>query len=132
MNKVILVGRIANDLEIKTSNSGKSYLRFALATKSGKETDFINCLIFDKGAELLTQYTGKGGLISVSGRLHITSVEKEDGKKITYTDVLISDFEFLQKKPTGSANGTQEPPVKAPNKQIDVPEEDDYSIPFEM
>ena len=132
MNKVILTGRIANDLEIKTSNSGKSYLRFTLATKSGKDTDFINCLIFDKGAELLAQYTGKGGLISVSGRLHITSVEKEDGKKTTYTDVLISDFEFLQSKPTGSANKTSETPVKAPNKPIDEPVDNDYDVPFEM
>ena len=132
-NFVHLIGRICNDLEIKETSNGKSYVNFTLAVSNGKDnpSDFIPCTLWNKGAEIFTQFTGKGGLVSVSGKLHITSVEK-DGKKTNYTNVLVSDFEFLQSKPTGSVGKTQETPVKAPNKQIDAPVESEYDIPFEM
>ena len=131
MNYCTFCGRVCNDLEIKQTSTGKNYLKFTLAVRNGKDnTDFIPCTAFEKGAELINQYSGKGCLLSVSGKLHITSVEK-DGKKATFTDILVNEFEFLT--PKGNATETKSTSPSGYNKpKIDVPAEEEYDVPFEL
>ena len=129
MNYCTFIGRICNELEVKETSNGKKYLKFYIAVRNGKDkTDFIPCTIFDKGAEIVNQYASKGSLISVSGKLHTTSVEK-DGKKTVFYDVMVSEFDFLETKKSGTSNNAPSPVGKPP---IDAPTEDEYDVPFEM
>lgn len=131
MNYCTFIGRVCNDLEIKQTTTGKNYLKFTLAVRNGKDnTDFIPCTVFEKGAELINQYSGKGCMLSVSGKLHITSMEK-DGKKATFTDVLVNEFEFLT--PKGNTSEAKSTAPSGYNKpKIDVPAEEEYDVPFEL
>lgn len=104
MNIVILTGRIANDLELKNGNSGKVYIKFALAVDNPfkkDETDFINCVAFGKTAELIGEYLRKGKKIGVNGRLQMNRYEV-DGEKRTSYDVLVEQIEFLESRDSGA------------------------------
>jgi single-strand DNA-binding protein len=100
MNKVILIGRITKDLELKGID--KKYTKFTVAVnRMSKDdgTDFINCVAFGKTAEVLAAYTKKGHRIALEGRLSVSNYEK-DGQKIWSTEVMISNIEFLESKGT--------------------------------
>ena len=132
MNFVILSGNICNDLEVKETSNGNKYLKFSLAVRNGKDkngnelTEFVNCVAWNKSAELINQYSGKGCKIAINGKLHSTQVEK-DGKKVTYTDILVNEFEFL-----GGKNNASSGTTPAPNKSLNTTEDNDYDVPFEM
>ena len=81
MNKVILVGRLTADPELKTGNT--SFTRFTLAVDRRKEnTDFINCVAFGKTAEFVSNYFKKGQKMGLEGRIQTGSYENRDGKKV--------------------------------------------------
>ena len=104
MNKVTLIGRISNDLEIRATSTGKSICEFRLAinrpaNKDGeKVADFINCRIWNKSAENLVTYQTKGNLIALSGRIQIENYTDKDGKNRNYTYVLVEELEYLERK----------------------------------
>lgn len=108
MNKLVLIGRIANDLNLAKTNSGKSVLNFTLAVSRIPEgADFINCVIWDKQAENLAKYQSKGSLIAVYGNLKVDSYEK-DGIKNFKTYVSVNEVEFLSsKKPEANQPKTE-------------------------
>ena len=100
MNRLVLIGRSTRDMELRTTNSGTSMVRFSLAVdRKNREqgADFINCVAFGKCAELVAQYVKKGHKIAVSGHLQTGSYEK-DGKKNYTMDVVADSVEFLEKK----------------------------------
>ena len=100
MNKVILVGRITGDLELKETQNGKSFCRLTLAVDRMKKedgADFISCIAWGKTAEIMTKYLVKGSRIGIVGRIQTGSYDK-DGRKIYTTDVVVSDLEFLDSK----------------------------------
>ena len=104
-NKVILTGRLVKDPEVNHTESGKVITKFTLAvdrppTSKGaqKETDFIPCVAWDKTAEVIGNYTQKGSLILVEGRLQIRSYENKEGKKVYVTEVIVGKMEFLGSK----------------------------------
>ena len=104
MNKVILIGNLTQDIELKSSQGGTSVCRFTVAVRrdyknaNGEyETDFISCVAFNKLAELMDKYCRKGDKIAVSGAIKITAYER-DGEKRTSTDVVLHDIEFVQGK----------------------------------
>lgn len=100
MNKIILIGRIANDLELNKTTSDKSVMNFNLAVKRDSDTtDFIKCKVFGKNADNLKQYQGKGSLIAVIGSYHVDSYTK-DGENKTFHYVLVNEVKFLEKKKT--------------------------------
>lgn len=106
MNKVICIGRMTADPELRESNSGTSYIRFSLAVdREGKDkgADFPNCIIFGKTAEILNRYGHKGKQIAIEGRLQTGSYDK-DGVKIYTTDVVVDRLTLL-----GSAEKKEEP-----------------------
>lgn len=131
MNKIALLGRIANDLEIKEYNEVK-VLKFNIAVNRMKkkneerpEVDFINCTSFGNQAEVIQKYFKKGDLICVTGRLQIENYEKDGIKKQSHS-VILETFDFCgngNKKEDGNVpvdeNGTPD--------FTNVPDED---LPF--
>ena len=99
MNKVVLIGRITKDLELRKTKSDKSVCEFTLATNrvGSEDADFISCMVWNQQAENLCKFQGKGSLIAVFGELRTDSYEIE-GNKRHKTYVLVSNVEFLSKK----------------------------------
>ncbi len=104
MNKCIIIGRIANDLELRATSTGKSICEFRLATnrptnKDGERVaDFINCRVWNKLAENLVKYQAKGSMIAVSGRLQIENYKDKKGIDRKNTYILVEDLEYLERK----------------------------------
>ena len=102
MNKVVLIGRLTADPELRYTQSNKAYTRFTIAVnrnfknESGeKDADFISAVAWDKRAETICNYVRKGNRIGIIGRIQTGSYEKEDGSRGYLTDVIISELEFL-------------------------------------
>lgn len=114
MNNVNLIGRIAKDLELKVTNSGKYVLQFPLAVNrlGGKDAeqqaDFISCVAWGKTAELLNQYMSKGSLIGVVGRLATRNYDNKNGQKVYVTEVVVDEVQFLEKKSTTASSNNQQ------------------------
>ena len=97
INNVTLIGRVVRDIEIKTTNSGKSVASSALAVDGyGKDADasFIDCVAWNKAAELLAEYAPKGKQIGITGRLQTRMWERDDIKRKA-TEVIIDQSQFL-------------------------------------
>ena len=104
LNNVMLVGRLANDIEKKTLDSGKEVLRVSLAVnRSYKnpegiyETDFIDCILWDGLANNLSEYCKKGDVVGVRGRLQVSYYEK-DGINHKAVEVIVEKLTFLSSK----------------------------------
>ena len=105
LNKVMLMGRLTADPEIRYTPSGVAVARFSLAVqrsyvKQGKErqTDFINCTAFRSTAEFISKYFDKGSLAVVVGELQSRSWTDEDGNKRSATDVIVDEIHFAESK----------------------------------
>ena len=105
MNKVILIGRLTRDPEIRYTQTGKAVCDFSLAvdrpftSNSGeREADFINIVVWNKIAENAAKYLAKGRQCAVEGRLQISSYEGNDSVRKYRTDVVASSVEFLGSK----------------------------------
>lgn len=140
MNNVILTGRIAKDLEIRYTQNGKAYCRLTLAVDRGmsKEkkqeaeakgqptADFISCVAWNKLAETINKYSGKGRKILVEGSIQTGSYTAEDGSKKHTTDILVNRAEILEFANNNTTEDTQ------PFGQFDLPYEEanNEDIPF--
>ena len=106
MNKVVLIGRLTRDPELRYTSSNIPSARFSLAvdrpftSQSGeRETDFINIVVWRKQAENVKKYITKGSLVAVEGRIQTRNYDNNEGKRVYVTEVIASNVEFL-----GSAN----------------------------
>lgn len=124
MNVWIGVGRLTADPEIRVaSETQKTIARFSVAiNRNKKDADFINCVAFDKTAELLEKYFHKGDRIGIQGRIQTGSYKNRDGQTVRTTDVMVSSIEFLQDK-----KAEAEP---AQTSFVDLGEVDDAELPF--
>lgn len=114
MNKIFLIGRITKDLELKSTKSGNSVCEFTLAVNRDKEnTDFITCQVWNKQAENLCKYQGKGYLISVIGELRVETYEIND-KKHYKNYVIVNQVEYLS-----PIERVQEKPTEAPKNPFE-------------
>ncbi len=109
MNKVILIGRLARDPELRTTSSGIASLNFSLAVARNftnqngeREADFINCVAWRKQAENMAKYCQKGSQVAVEGRITTRSYDAQDGTKRYVTEVVCDNVTFLGSK--GSSN----------------------------
>ena len=104
MNKIILIGRISKDLELKTTASGKEYCNFSLAVNRDRQVDgqpdadFFNCTVWGKQAENLVNYQKKGNKIMVEGKLQNSTYEDQQGQKRYSTSIMVEHIEYLEKK----------------------------------
>lgn len=103
INNIVLQGNITKDLELRTAGT-TSVLNFTVASQrdfvdkqTGKrESDFINCVAFNKTAEIIAQYFAKGSEILVQGRMQSGSYEKQDGQRVYTTDLIVNSFSFTR------------------------------------
>lgn len=146
MNKVVLMGRLTRDPEVRYSqgDSSLAIARYTLAVdrrfkRDGDEqtADFINCVSFGKSAEFAEKYYHKGIKIAVSGRIQTGSYTNKDGVKVYTTEVVVEEQEFAESKNAqGSSQGNSfgygdgPAPSGASDGFINVPEGIDSEIPF--
>lgn len=105
MNKVVLIGRLTKDPELRYTSSNIPSATFSLAVnrpfqnQNGvREADFINIVMWRKQAETAKKYLTKGSLISIEGRIQTRNYDGADGKKVYVTEVVADNFEFLETK----------------------------------
>lgn len=111
MNRIILLGRLAKDPEVRYTQSGKSVCQFSIAVDrpftgqdGQKEADFFNVVIWGKQAETAGNYLSKGQRVLVEGRVQNRSYEK-DGTKHYLTEVIAERFEFIERKDKAESSG---------------------------
>lgn len=115
INRVILIGRLTRDPELKSTNNGTYFCRFSLASNhSIKKSDgsyedkagFFDCIAWGKSAEVLNKYTEKGKRICVEGNLRWSSWENNEGKKQSKVEINVEGFQFLEPRNSGDGQGT--------------------------
>lgn len=130
MNKTIIIGRIASDLELRATTTGKSICDFRIATnrpasKDGERVaDFINCRVWNKPAENLVKYQTKGNLIAVVGRTQVDTYQDKEGNTRYNNYILVEELEYLGSKKT---NKKSDDPYKEFGQTIEI---DDSELPF--
>ena len=135
MNTCNFTGRLTKDPELKTTQNNKNYVRFCLAVdgikdKDGNNTaDFVDCIAWNKSAEIIAQYARKGSKLGVSGRYHTTTYDK-DGEKRKSVDIVVNEFELLDSKPKEQPAQAQQPQDQPEInlEQVETPSE----LPFEL
>lgn len=99
MNKVILLGNLTRDPEVRNTQSGKAYARLGIAvnrpfSKDKDAVDFFNLMAWDKTAEFIGKYFKKGSRLLVEGRLQTSKYKDKQGNEVTSTDIVIENAEF--------------------------------------
>ncbi|MDU7243239.1 single-stranded DNA-binding protein [Clostridium sp.] len=137
MNKVVLIGRMVADPELNfQANSGMAICRFRLAvTRPFKkdETDFINCIAFNKRAETIAQYLTKGRQLAVTGSIRTGSYDAKDGTKRYTTDIVVDSFEFIGSSKSNDNQGSNsfnQDSFGGMNFEEDMMPVDDGDMPF--
>lgn len=137
MNKVVLIGRLTKDPELKfTPGNGVAVATITLAVdkrvkQEGKPTaDFIPAVIWGKQAEATANYMTKGSLISVAGRIEVRSYDAKDGTKRYVTEVVAEEVQFLDKKGSTTNGSDAKDTNKSDEYEIDMTPVDDSDIPF--
>ena len=108
MNRVILMGRLTRDPEVRYSQGERSVAiaRYTLAVEGSDQTaDFINCVAFDRAGEFAEKYFRQGMRVLVSGRLQTGSYVNKDGQRVYTTEVILDDQEFADSKGAASDMG---------------------------
>ena len=127
MNKVILMGRLTNDPDIRHTNEGMAIARYTLAVdrrSKDKGADFISCVAFDRDADFAEKYLSKGTKIALVGSIRTGSYTNREGRKVYTTDVVVSEHEFAESKkdkPAESAPAESTGFVPLPDDDINLP-----------
>lgn len=113
MNRVVLVGRLTKDPDLRYTPNGVPVATFTLAVNRSfsnqqgeKEADFINCVVWRKPAENVANYLKKGSLAGVDGRLQTRNYEGSDGKRVYVTEVVAESVQFLEPKKDGQGGNS--------------------------
>lgn len=138
INKAILMGRLTRDPELRHTGAGTPVCSFSIAIDNGygenRQTDFINCVAWNKTAEFVSNYFSKGKMIIVIGRIATRTWEGQDGKKNYVTEVVANEVSFGESKrsqdggmPAGGDRVSAPAPAAAPS----APSFPDHSAPEE-
>ena len=146
MNKVILMGRLTRDPEVRYSQGDAStaIARFSLAVdrrfkREGEDqtADFINCVAFGRTAEFMERYARKGTKFVVEGRIQTGSYTNKDGQKVYTTDVVVENIEFAESKSSGDNSNGGYVPADRPSPSgaagdgfMNIPDGIDEELPF--
>lgn len=123
LNRVVLIGRLTRQPELRITPSSVSVTTFTLAVdrkpnQAGqKETDFIDVVVFGKLAEITCKYMDKGRLVAVEGRLQTRSFETKDGQKRKVFEIVGDNIQFLSPKP--KKDDSQESPADVPEDEAE-------------
>ena len=142
MNKVVLMGRLTRDPEVRYGGANNTAVaKYSLAVPrkfkrdGDQECDFINCVAFGKLGEFAEKYLRKGTKIAVAGRIQTGSYTSKDGQRVYTTDVVVEDQEFAESKNASAANANTQPdPAPSPRDMGDgfmnIPDGIDEELPF--
>lgn len=139
MNKVILMGRLTRDPEIRYTqgDNAMAIARYSLAVdrrfkRDGEpDADFINCVAFGKSGEFAEKYLKKGTKVAVVGRIQTGSYTNKDGQKVYTTDVVVEEQEFAESKNSGSSDNNQSAPANKNTDFMNIPDNvEDEGLPF--
>ena len=146
MNKVILMGRLTRDAEIRYSQgeSSTAIARFSLAVdrrfrrdNDEQTADFINCVAFNKTAEFLERFGRKGTKFVLEGRIQTGSYTNKDGQRVYTTDVVVENIEFAESKNSNGGDGYSGAGASAPSPSgaagdgfMNIPDGIDEELPF--
>jgi single-strand DNA-binding protein len=123
LNRIILIGRLTRDPELKYTPNGLAVAKLSLAVNrryNKEETDFIDVVVWRQSAEFCANYGSKGRLTMVEGRLQIRSYETQDGQKRKVAEVVADDVRFLDKAgSTGSAGSNYQQSAPAGKRDTD-------------
>lgn len=144
INRTVLTGRLTDDVDLRYTQSGSAVGNFRLAVNrrfksdSGqREADFINCVIWQKGAENLANFTHKGSLIGIEGRIQTRNYTNDEGNRVYITEIVVEGFSLLESRNENQGNtGYQQNnfnnqpsnnPFGNANDQVDISDDD---LPF--
>lgn len=158
MNKVILMGRLTRDPDVRQPQGENSsmFARYTLAVDrrmrrdnndpNAQTADFISCVVFGKGAEIAEKYLHKGSKIAITGRIQTGKYTNREGQTVYTTDVVIEDQEFAESKAasqnqgevqqSGSIQQSGQAAVNVPEQNVDengflrIPDDVDADLPF--
>ncbi len=142
MNKVILMGRLTRDPEVRyAANSNTAVCRYSLAVdrrfkRDGEpEADFFNCTVFGKSAEFAEKYFKKGTKILVTGRIQNDNYTNKEGQKVYSTQIMVEEQEFAESKASGNSSGagafeSRPNPNAAGDGFMNIPDGMDDELPF--
>ncbi len=142
MNKVILMGRLTRDPEVRYSQgeNATAVARFTLAVdrrfrREEATADFIGCVAFGKNAEFIEKYFRQGSKIALTGRIQTGSYTNRDGQKVYTTDVVVEEAEFAESKNAAGESGFQpasrpQPSAAAGDGFMNIPDGIDEELPF--
>lgn len=156
LNRVVLVGRLTKDPDLRYTPNGVAVANFTLAVnrpfsnqQGNNEADFINCVVWRRAAENLANFMSKGSLVGVDGRVQTRNFEGQDGKRVFITEIVADSVQFLESKgssgsprggqdssnydsnqnqaPTNNSRANENDPFKDSGEPIDISDDD---LPF--
>ncbi|WP_077329796.1 single-stranded DNA-binding protein [Virgibacillus siamensis] len=114
LNRVVLVGRLTKDPDLRYTSSGVAVANFTVAVnrpfsnqQGNRDADFINCVVWRRPAENLANYMKKGSMIGVDGRIQTRTFDGQDGKTVFVTEVVADSVQFLETKGSSQSRGQQ-------------------------
>jgi len=129
LNRIILIGRLTKDPELRYTPNGVAVASFTIAVNRSRpnqqgerEADFIPVVVWQKQAENCANYIGKGSLVAVEGRLQVRTYDAKDGQRRWVTEVVAESVRFLEKREGGSPSGNS-----SLGNEVDFTDDD---IPF--
>ncbi len=118
INRAVLTGRLTRDPELRYTTSGTAVVSFTLAVdrqfrnqNGDRDADFVNCVIWRKSAENFSNFTHKGSLVGIEGRIQTRNYENQQGNRVYVTEVVVDNFALLEPRQNGGMNqgGQQQP-----------------------
>lgn len=140
INNVTLVGRLTKDVELRYTPSNVAVGTFTLAVNRAfkndngeREADFINCVIWRKGAETLANHAKKGSQIGITGRIQTRNYENQQGQRVYVTEVIAENFALLDSRNSNQQQSQQTPNFSRNNENLsnsNPMDIDDSDLPF--
>ena len=138
MNKVLLIGRITKDPEIRYSQNGTPQVLFTLAVDRGirdnngnRQADFISCVAWRGQADFISRYIRKGYLMSIEGRIQTRNYQGQDGQMRYVTEVVLDQVENLQPRQDDAQGGYQQPVQPQPQQTYQGYNNPTYGAPYQ-
>ena len=137
MNRTVLVGRLTKDPDLRYTPSGVAVATFTLAVNrpfsndaGEREADFINCVVWRKPAENVSNFLKKGSLAGVDGRIQTRNYEGQDGKRVYVTEVVAESVQFLEPRAEGTRQNHESQRQNQGNSNGSLPDISDDDLPF--
>ncbi|CAI2581097.1 Single-stranded DNA-binding protein A [Apilactobacillus kunkeei] len=137
INRTILTGRLVDDTDLRYTQSGSAVGNFRLAVdrrftndRGEREADFVNCVIWKKSAENFANFTHKGSLVGIDGRIQTRNYENQQGQRVYVTEVVVENFAMLESRKDNHVQQSQQNNMSPFGNQSDQVNITDDDLPF--